>query len=128
MFAIFCFISCENKNEKIIPKKKIDYIKPIPGKNDSIPVALAEKGEVLISYSDCYSCHKLNQRSVGPSFQDIATRYPVNDVYIEMLAQKVIMGGNGSWGYPVMEPHPKIPLKDAKMMVMYILSMKKDLK
>jgi hypothetical protein len=28
----------------------------------------------------------------GPAFKDIAKRYPVNKVYIEMLAHKVIMG------------------------------------
>ena len=41
-----------------------------------------------------------------------------------MLAQKVIAGGGGSWGSPVMDPHPKLSAEDAKMMVSYILSMK----
>ena len=77
------------------------------------------------SYSDCHTCHKEDQRSVGPAFKDIAKRYPVNKVYIEMLAQKVIIGGSRNWGYAVMDPHPKLSLEDAKMMVTYILSMKK---
>ncbi|MCW3112191.1 MAG: cytochrome, partial [Segetibacter sp.] len=63
--------------------------------------------------------------SVGPAFKDIAKRYPVNKIYIEMLAQKVIRGGSGSWGYAVMDPHPKLSLEDAKTMVSYILSFKK---
>jgi len=79
---------------------------------------------VLISYSDCYTCHKIDQRSVGPSFKDIAKRYPVNKVYIDMLAYKVIVGGSGSWGYPAMDPHPKLSHEDAKLMVTYILSLK----
>ena len=116
---------CNNAAEKKNTRKKIDYIKQIPGVNDTIPAAVAQKGEVLISYSDCYTCHKTDQKLVGPAFKDIAKRYPVNKVYIEMLAQRVIVGGSGSWGSPVMIPHPDLSFEDAKMMVSYILSMKK---
>jgi cytochrome c len=125
LFATCYLPGCDNESEQKNTRKKIDYIKQIPGMNDSIPAEVAEKGEVLISYSDCYTCHKEDERSVGPAFKDIAKRYPVNKVYIEVLAHKVIIGGSGSWGSPVMVPHPKLSLEDAKMMVTYILSMKK---
>jgi len=125
VLAIFYLFGCDNRPEQKNTNKPIDYIRPIPGKNDSIPAQVAEKGEVLISYSDCYTCHKKDQRSVGPAFKDIAKRYPVNKVYIEMLAQKVIIGGSGNWGSAEMDPHPKLSVEDAKMMVTYILSMKK---
>ena len=124
LFAAFYLLCCDNKPEQRNTRKPVDYIKQIPGSNDSIPIEVAERGEVLISYSDCYSCHKEDQRSVGPAFRDIAKRYPINKVYIEMLAQKVIIGGSGNWGSPVMDPHPKLSVEDAKMMVAYILSMK----
>ena len=120
-----CFLLCCNNNpEQKIVRKSIDYVRAIPGVNDSIPAEIAEKGKVLIAYSDCYTCHKIKERSVGPAFSDIARRYPVKKVYIEMLAQKVIMGGSRSWGYPVMSPHPKLSLEEARIMVSYILSMK----
>ena len=132
LFLIGCLLSatfylpgCNSRPEQKNIRKPIDYIKQIPGINDSIPAKVAERGEVLIGYSDCYTCHKKYQRSAGPAFSDIAKRYPVNKSYIEMLAQKVIIGGSGSWGYPVMAPHPKLSFEDAKMMVTYILSMKK---
>jgi cytochrome c len=124
LFAIFYLPGCDNKPEQKNSRKATDYIKPIPGVNDSIPPELAEKDEVLISYSDCYTCHKEDERSVGPAFKDIAKRYPVNKVYIEMLAQKVIVGGSRSWGHAKMDPHPKLSLEDAKLMVTYILSKK----
>ena len=123
--AFFYLPGCDHEGGKKNTRKKSDYIRQIPGVNDSIPVEVAEKGEVLISYSDCYTCHKEDQRSVGPAFKDIARRYPVNKVYIEMLAQKVIVGGSRSWGYAKMDPHPKLSLEDAKLMVTYILSKKK---
>jgi cytochrome c len=125
LFAACYLAGCNNKREPKNTHKATDYIKQIPGINDSIPAELAKKGEVLISYADCYTCHKEDQRSVGPAFRDIAKRYPVNKDYIQMLAQKVIVGGSGSWGYPIMDPHPKLSLGDAKMMVTYILSKKK---
>ena len=126
LFTIFYLSGCDNEPKQINTWKKKDYIKQIPGKDDSIPAKVAERGEVLIGYSDCYNCHKKYERSAGPSFKDIATRYPVNKGYIELLAQKVILGGSGSWGYPKMDSHPKLPLEDAKIMVSYILSLKKS--
>jgi len=125
LFATFYLLGCENKPEQKNARKKIDYIKQIPGRNDSIPPEVAKKGEVLIAYSDCYTCHKKDQRLVGPAFEDIAKRYPANKVYIEMLAQRVIMGGSGNWGSPTMDSHPQLSFVNAKMMVTYILSMKK---
>lgn len=125
LFMTFYTASCVNEPEQKNTRKPVDYIRKIPGKSDSISAAVAEKGKVLIGYSDCYVCHKKDKRSVGPAFEDIAKRYPANKVYIEMLAQKVIIGGKGNWGSAVMDPHPKLSLEDAKTMVTYILSMKK---
>src|SRR3954469_3379940 len=121
LFIPFLLMGCHNKPEQKNTRKTSDYIKQIPGKNDSIPAKVIEKGEVLISYSDCYTCHKVGQRSVGPAFKDIAKRYPINKVYIEMLAHKVIIGGSRSWGYATMDPHPNLSFADAKTMVSYIL-------
>ena len=126
LFTTFYLPGCDYEPKQESTRKAKDYIKQIPGKNDSIPAKIAERGEVLISYSDCYTCHKRYQRSVGPAFKDIAKRYPVNNGYIELLAHKVIQGGSGSWGYSVMLPHPNLPFEDAKMMVSYILSLKKS--
>lgn len=111
--------SMSNKTDSLA-----DYIKPIEGKNDTISLEVIEKGKVLISYSDCYTCHKEDKRSFGPAFRDIAKRYPINQVFIQMLAQKVIVGGSRGWGYAVMLPHPKLSTKDAELMVSYILSLK----
>ena len=126
LFYVSIGIGCGNEPKQENTRKPKDYIKQIPGINDSIPAEVAERGEVLISYSDCYTCHKKYQKAAGPAFIDIAKRYPVNKGYIELLAHKVILGGNGSWGYPVMTPHPNLPFEDAKMMVSYILSLKKS--
>jgi cytochrome c len=125
LFTILYLPACNNEPEQKNTRKMADYIKPIPGKNDSLSAEVAERGKVLIAYSDCYICHKKDERSAGPAFEDVAKRYPVNKVYIEMLAQKIIVGGSGNWGSAVMDPHSKLSVEDAKTMVTYILSMKK---
>jgi cytochrome c len=124
LFATLCLFACKDKPEQKPGREPVDYIKQIPGISEPIPAGVAEKGEVLVAYSDCATCHKQDQKLVGPAFKDIAKRYPANKIYIEILAQKVIAGGKGSWGSPVMDPHPKLSLEDAKIMVSYILSMK----
>ena len=123
MLSCCWLVACKNPEVKNQPVKK-DYIRAIPGENDTIPAAIVQKGEVLIAYSDCYTCHKEDKDSVGPAFKDIAKRYPVQRVYIDMLAQKVISGGYGAWGHAVMSAHPKVPMEDAKIMVSYSLSLK----
>ncbi|WP_290707674.1 c-type cytochrome [Flavihumibacter sp. CACIAM 22H1] len=118
-----CFSACSDPEPAKEPPKR-DYIKRIAGANDSIPVAAAQRGEVLIAYADCYTCHALEHRAKGPAFKDIAARYPVNKGYISLLAQRIILGGSGAWGNPVMTPHPALSKADAELMVSYILSLK----
>jgi cytochrome c len=105
-------------------RKKIDRIRAIPGKSDSIPLKVAQTGEVLIGYSDCWTCHKMEKPSAGPAFRDIAMRYPVQERYINMLAGKVMVGGSGAWGTSVMNPHPEVSFDDARVMVSFILSLR----
>jgi cytochrome c len=123
---VLCY-SCarQEKSEKLdsTDSKKSDYIRPVEEKDELLDLELVKKGKVLISYGDCNSCHTDDRRAKGPAFQDIAMRYPRNQVYIDLLAQKVISGGKGSWGNPVMAPHPNLQESDAKAMVTYILSL-----
>lgn len=123
----FClgFMFCVESPGKETPAKR-DYIRKIEGSSDSIPTTLAQRGEVLIAYSDCYTCHARDKRAKGPAFTDIAARYPVNQGYIKLLALRIIQGGSGAWGQPVMTPHPNLSTEEAEIMVTFILSLKKD--
>jgi cytochrome c len=121
------FIACtpldKKKEEKLVSSKADDYYRIIEGIDEEIDPDIIKRGEVLIAYSDCLDCHKIGNRSKGPAFLDIAKRYPFQQVYINLLAQKIISGGSGSWGNPVMSPHPEINEQNAKEMVSYILSL-----
>ena len=133
LFGFLTFASCEGKNNSSHSlinekptKKKENYIREIKGADEDIAIEKIEKGKVLISYSDCYSCHKEDRKMIGPSFKDINRRYPRSQVFIQILAQRIIHGGSGAWGHTKMSSHPKLLAEDAQAMVSYILSLDDD--
>jgi cytochrome c len=85
----------------------------------------AAPGAVLMAGSDCNTCHKVDQKVIGPALQDIAAKYPATEDNIKTLTTKVINGGKGNWGDIPMAAHPNLPAKDVTEMVKYILSLKK---
>lgn len=82
-------------------------------------------GGKLIAKNDCLTCHKIDTKVIGPSYADVAAKYPANEANIDTLAAKVIKGGSGHWGAVAMAGHPTVSVADAKTMVTYILSLKK---
>ncbi|MBN8825692.1 MULTISPECIES: ThuA domain-containing protein [unclassified Spirosoma] len=84
---------------------------------------LAIKGGMIINANDCYHCHSINQKLVGPTFTEIAQRYKDDDQAEDRLSKKVISGGGGSWGNIAMSAHPELPLDDAKRMIRFILNL-----
>lgn len=84
-----------------------------------------EPGELLIVKSDCVGCHHKENKLIGPSYVDVAAKYPANDENINYLAGKILKGGKGVWGQVPMTPHPKLSEDEAKTIAKYILSLKK---
>ncbi|MFV8323603.1 c-type cytochrome [uncultured Flavobacterium sp.] len=83
------------------------------------------EGEKLIAKSDCIGCHKLDKKLIGPSYLDIAKKYPSNDKNVAYLSGKIIKGGSGVWGTIPMSAHSSLKKTDATSMAKYILSLKK---
>ena len=81
------------------------------------------KGKILIDKSDCKTCHAVDRKVNGPSFQDIAERYRGNEFAVRNLSTKVIKGGAGVWGETVMSAHPQLSPEDVGEMVRWILSL-----
>lgn len=95
-----------------------DYIQP----TTIIQNTAAEK---LMAKSDCMVCHNKEKKIIGPSFVDIANKYPANTKNINYLVDKIIKGGSGVWGSIPMGAHVGYNKEDAKTIVKYILSLKK---
>lgn len=85
-----------------------------------------EKGLALIAASDCLTCHKVDEKIIGPTYRDVANKYENTEANVKMLAEKVIKGGAGVWGDVAMTPHPSVSQADAEQMVKYILLLKNN--
>ena len=82
-------------------------------------------GMAIEAKSDCATCHKINERVVGPSFKEISEKYAgADEAMIDSLAGKVISGGAGNWGPTPMTPHPNLSKEDARTVVKYVLLLK----
>lgn len=84
-----------------------------------------QKGLTLVGGSDCLTCHKVNEKNIGPAYKDVAAKYENTEDNVKMLAAKIIKGGSGNWGAIPMTPHPQVKEEDAEAMVKYVLLLKK---
>ena len=80
-------------------------------------------GKNLMLSLDCKGCHKVDTKSVGPAFINVAQRYQKNPKATAVLAEKIIKGGSGNWGEVAMAAHPDLKESDAKQIVSWILSL-----
>lgn len=80
------------------------------------------RGKAAIANSDCKTCHTISEKSIGPTYKEIAQRYRGKDAE-KILAAKIINGGNGNWGKNIMAAHPQHSQEEAAEMVRYILSL-----
>ncbi|MBF4472058.1 MULTISPECIES: c-type cytochrome [Flavobacterium] len=101
-------------------------------KYESIPTGYSDteevqpsEGELIIKKLDCATCHKIDKKVIGPSYLDIAKKYPMNDKSISYLSDKIIKGGSGVWGAVPMASHGTLKKEDAKKIAKYILSLNK---
>ena len=91
---------------------------------EEAPAVAKKDGKALIEASDCRTCHKDNEKLIGPAYKEVAKKYENNSKNISMLAEKILKGGQGVWGEIPMAGHPNLSKEDAEAMVEYILSMK----
>ena len=84
---------------------------------------LIAQGKTLVDASDCKTCHHATNKIIGPSHTEVAKKYEFTKSNTQMLAGKIIQGGQGVWGEIPMTAHPDITQADAEKMAMYVLSL-----
>jgi cytochrome c len=95
-------------------------------KSDPTDSPKFQKGLALIKNSDCITCHKMDEKLIGPAFREIANKYPTTSASLDMLAQKIIHGGQGNWGDIPMAAHDNLSVDDATAMAQYVLLLKNN--
>jgi glucose/arabinose dehydrogenase/cytochrome c551/c552/type 1 glutamine amidotransferase len=89
-------------------------------------VSAAMEGKAIVENSDCRTCHKVNEKSIGPSFTQVANKYANDGKATQYLSNKIIKGGSGVWGEVAMAAHPDLKQADVQKIVTYILSLSKS--
>src|SRR5690606_459046 len=82
-------------------------------------------GRNLVMTSDCQSCHKINEPSIGPSYMQISQRYKGKKV-TRYLTDKILNGSSGVWGDRAMPAHPGMKDYEARQIIQWITSLTDD--
>ena len=81
------------------------------------------EGMELVDQHNCFACHKIDEKSIGPTYLEVADRYDATPDNVEMLIYKIIQGGSGNWGEQNMSAHPQISQEEAAKIIYYILAL-----
>ena len=118
--ALF-LISCGGNTDS--KETKTDTVATVKEVRDPVK----DRGLDLISKSDCFTCHKLTESSIGPAYAAVAAKYSTVSMQAakDSIAYQIIHGGSGKWGTVAMQPHPLVTKDEADTMAVYIMSIKK---
>jgi cytochrome c len=81
--------------------------------------------EALAKKYNCFTCHAIDKKVIGPSYQEVAAKYKGDPGAEAKLVAKVKNGGAGTWGQIPMPPNASVPDADIKALVKWVLSTKK---
>lgn len=80
-------------------------------------------GKSLMLKSDCSTCHKINEVSIGPSFTKVSAKYQKNSKAVSYLSEKMLKGSTGVWGEIPMPAHPTMKATELKQISEWIMSL-----
>lgn len=123
VLGLTLFVACGGGGESKEEKKEAE-----PAKTEVTDITQLpdyQKGLAIAAKSDCFTCHKIEEKNIGPAWRDVANKYAGVDTAVEYLSKKIIDGGSGVWGQVPMAPHPTFSEEDAKTLARYVLLMKK---
>ena len=92
-------------------------VPPEPAVSEADAMQLAKK-------NNCFACHAIGKKVVGPSWKDVAAKYSGDARAEARLMDKIAKGGSGVWGVMVMPPSPKISEADRRVLARLVLSSK----
>ncbi len=88
-----------------------------------------EQGPVgmrMMKRSDCFNCHAVNQKRVGPPLVDIASKYRGKEGALDASVKRVLLGSTEAWGKIPMIPHSQHTVEEIREMVGWIYSLETD--
>ena len=89
-----------------------------------VMAASALADPALAKARNCMSCHMIDKKVVGPSYQDVARKYAGQKDAVDKLAAKIIKGGGGVWGLVPMPVNTQVTNEEAKRLAAWVLTLK----
>ena len=84
----------------------------------------ADAARALAEKNLCFSCHKVEEKLVGPSYRNVAQKYQGDVEAQARIIARLQKGGKGVWGTMPMPPVGKdVPEGDLKTIIAWILSL-----
>ncbi len=84
-----------------------------------------EPALAMMKASDCFNCHQVEQKLVGPAYLDVADKYRNDPAALEASSQRVMKGSVGVWGPIPMLPHATHTADEIHQMVHWVFSLKR---
>lgn len=86
--------------------------------------AVSHPGLALMKQSDCFNCHSIETKIVGPAYLEVANKYRGQPGAIAASIQRVIKGSSRVWGESPMLPHESFTGDQVHLMVQWIFDLK----
>lgn len=81
-------------------------------------------GLALMRQSDCFNCHSVQAKIVGPAYLDVANKYRGQPGALETSVQRVLKGSTGVWGNAPMLPHESFTADQIHLMLEWVFGLK----
>jgi len=81
-----------------------------------------EQTASILKANGCDNCHAQAEQIVGPAFDAVHKKYEGRKGALDMLVNKVRLGGTGVWGQVAMPPNPQISDADLRLVLKAILA------
>lgn len=85
----------------------------------------ADPGFALMKASDCFNCHAVEHRIIGPSFLEIADKYRGQPGALDVSVGRVRAGSSKVWGEVPMLPHPQHSVDEVNIMLRWVFGLEK---
>ncbi len=115
--------SDEKKPDEKKPDGQDDTAKPVTKVVE--PVLSEAEGRTLAQKSNCFGCHSIEKKMIGPALKDVAAKYRGDAGAEDKLIAKVSKGSSGVWGsVPMPANSPAVKDADIKALIKFTLSLK----
>lgn len=123
----------QEQNRVVGPVRGADTLKPLPAALPTRavvaaaapaakPAAAADGGDVkgLLASNSCTACHGVNNRIVGPGFNEVVAKHKGRADLEAYLRGKIRGGSSGVFGAVPMPPQPQLSEADAQRIARWI--------